>query len=91
MRAHKAIADMTYGLLGRSPDHVASFVTGMATRPSVLGARYADNLIAYYRYMRDNDIYASLCRGAAAGRAQPGILSEAEPAGPDPAGGARGR
>ena len=39
MRAHKAIADMTYGLLGRSPDHVASFVTGMATDPSVFGSR----------------------------------------------------
>jgi len=29
------IAEMTYGLLGRSPDHVASFVTGLAVnRPS---------------------------------------------------------
>src|SRR5271155_4479759 len=35
MRAHKAIADMTHGMLGRSPDHVASFVTGMAMNPSV--------------------------------------------------------
>ena len=27
---HRAIADMSHGLLGRSPDHVSSFVTGMA-------------------------------------------------------------
>ncbi len=32
-----------------------------------------------------------LCRGAAAGRAQSRILREAQPAGADPAGGARGR
>src|SRR4051794_25215091 len=30
MTAHKKIADQTYGMFGRSPDHVASFVTGMA-------------------------------------------------------------
>ncbi|HXQ51015.1 MAG TPA: 4-hydroxyphenylacetate 3-hydroxylase N-terminal domain-containing protein [Stellaceae bacterium] len=62
MRAHKAIADMTYGLLGRSPDHVASFVSGMATDPSVFGAGgrpFAENLVAYHRFMRRNDIYAS--------------------------------
>lgn len=53
---HRAIADMTYGMFGRSPDHVASFVTGMATNTSVFGA-YADNLMAYYRYMYRNDLY----------------------------------
>jgi 4-hydroxyphenylacetate 3-monooxygenase len=56
--AHKAIADVTYGLLGRSPDYVASFVTGMAIRPDVFGER-ADNVTAYWHHMRDNDIYAA--------------------------------
>ena len=62
MNGHKAIADMTYGLFGRSPDHVASFVTGMAANPSVFGAGarpYEENIVAYYRHMRRNDIYAS--------------------------------
>jgi 4-hydroxyphenylacetate 3-monooxygenase len=62
MRAHQAIADMTYGMLGRSPDHVASFVTGMAMNAAVFdgGARpFGANLTAYYRHMRDNDIYAA--------------------------------
>ena len=36
MRAMKAIADATYGLIGRSPDHVAGLVTGLAMRPQVL-------------------------------------------------------
>ncbi len=56
--AHKRIADLSYGLLGRSPDHVTSFVTGMSLRPEVFG-QYGDNLMAYYRQMRDNDIYAA--------------------------------
>src|SRR5437588_940598 len=32
-RLHRAIAAMSFGLLGRSPDHVSSFVTGMAMNP----------------------------------------------------------
>jgi 4-hydroxyphenylacetate 3-monooxygenase len=54
---HRAIANMSYGHLGRSPDHVSSFVTGMSTDPSVFG-KYADNLVRYYEYMRKNDTYA---------------------------------
>lgn len=61
-RAHRAISDQTHGLLGRSMDHVTSFVTGMAMKPEVFeegGQGYGDNLVQYYRYMRDNDIYAA--------------------------------
>ena len=54
---HRAIANMSYGHLGRSPDHVTSFVTGMSTDPSVFG-KYAENLTRYYEYMRANDIFA---------------------------------
>ena len=62
MKGHKAIADLTYGLFGRSPDHVASFVAGMAANPSAFatgGRAFEDNIVAYYRHMRRNDIYAS--------------------------------
>jgi 4-hydroxyphenylacetate 3-monooxygenase len=61
-RAHAAIADLTYGLLGRSQDHVASFVTGMAIAPEIFDRgdrKFAANLTDYYRFMRDNDIYAA--------------------------------
>jgi 4-hydroxyphenylacetate 3-monooxygenase len=61
-RAHKQIADLTYGMLGRSMDHVSSFVTGMAMMPEVFeagGAGYGDNMVNYYRHMRDNDLYAA--------------------------------
>lgn len=54
---HQKIAMMSYGMLGRSPDHVSSFVTGMSTNPSVFG-KYADNLLAYHNHLKKNDLYA---------------------------------
>ena len=53
---HRAIARMSHGLLGRSPDHVSSFVTGMAMNPSVFKG-FAQNLLNYYEQMRREDIY----------------------------------
>src|SRR5436190_23666123 len=38
MLGHRRIADATSGMFGRSPDHVASFVTGMALKPEALPA-----------------------------------------------------
>jgi 4-hydroxyphenylacetate 3-monooxygenase len=59
MLGHRRIADATFGMFGRSPDHVASFVTGMALKPDALPTpyAYADNLLRYYRHLRDNDVY----------------------------------
>jgi 4-hydroxyphenylacetate 3-monooxygenase len=56
MELHRAIAGMSHGLLGRSPDHVSSFVTGMAMNPSVFKG-FEKNLLDYYEHMRANDIY----------------------------------
>lgn len=55
---HRAVAAMSHGLWGRSPDHVSSFVTGMSTNAPVFG-KYADNLLAYYEHMRRHDHYAT--------------------------------
>src|SRR6476646_1861352 len=59
MVGHRQIADATFGMFGRSPDHVASFVTGMAMKPDALPApcAHADNLMGYYRHIRDHDTY----------------------------------
>ena len=61
MRAHKAIAEATYGLFGRSPDHVASFVAGLALQSEVFedgtNRPYRENLLAYYRRARARDSY----------------------------------
>jgi 4-hydroxyphenylacetate 3-monooxygenase len=62
MRAMKAIADATYGLIGRSPDHVAGLVTGLAMKPALLDALnpgFGENLASYYEYARKNDLYIS--------------------------------
>ena len=58
-RGHRMIADLTYGMFGRSPDHVASFVTGMAMKPEELKAPHgrAENLLRYYREIKARDSY----------------------------------
>jgi 4-hydroxyphenylacetate 3-monooxygenase len=55
-KLHRAIAAMSHGLLGRSPDHVSSFVTGMAMNAEVFG-KFAGNLTRYYEDMRRQDLY----------------------------------
>jgi 4-hydroxyphenylacetate 3-monooxygenase len=53
-------AEATFGLMGRTPDHVAGFFCGYAAIPSVLaagGQKFADNVIAYYEHIRDNHLY----------------------------------
>src|SRR5215471_6172305 len=62
MRAMKATADATYGLIGRSPDHVAGLITGPAMKPTLLDALtpgFGDNLIRYYEHARKNDLYVA--------------------------------
>jgi 4-hydroxyphenylacetate 3-monooxygenase len=59
-RTHEAWADATWGLLGRSPDHVAAFVAGMACKPDVFdlhGQGFSKNILNYWRHIRDNDLY----------------------------------
>ncbi len=55
-------AEATFGLMGRSPDHVAAFFTGYAAVPGVFaagGQKYADNVVAFYEKMRDEHLYLS--------------------------------
>src|SRR5262247_4286987 len=55
-------AEATFGLMGRSPDHVASFFAGYAAVPSLFasgGQQYADNVVAFYEKMRDEHLYLS--------------------------------
>ena len=60
--ALEAWAGLHAGFLGRSPDHVASCISGMYMGIEVF-ERYdpdrASALADYYRYARDNDIYLS--------------------------------
>jgi 4-hydroxyphenylacetate 3-monooxygenase len=55
-------AEATFGLMGRTPDHVAGFFCGYAAVPEVFaagGRHFADNLLAFFDHMRDNHLYAS--------------------------------
>ena len=60
--AIKTWADATYGLMGRSPDHVASFFAGFAGAPDTFargGQQFAENLQRFYAKARDEDLYLS--------------------------------
>src|ERR1044072_3917226 len=55
-------AEATFGLMGRAPDHVAGFFAGYASTPqfsAAAGQQFADNLVAFYEFMRDNHIYCT--------------------------------
>jgi 4-hydroxyphenylacetate 3-monooxygenase len=59
-RVHTAWAKVSWGLLGRSPDHVAGWITGMACNPEsfdVYKEGRAEALMKYYEYARERDLY----------------------------------
>jgi len=51
-------AELTFGLMGRTPDHVANFFAGYAAKPQLFG-RFSENLLAFYRHARDTHAYLS--------------------------------
>lgn len=62
METHRRVAAWSHGLLGRSPDHVASFVTGLAMMPEMFDSirpGFGANMTAYYRHMRAADVCAA--------------------------------
>ena len=60
MFGHRRIADFTYGMFGRSPDHV-TFITGMTMKLDALNLPCGnpDNVFRYDKYARDNDLYVA--------------------------------
>jgi len=77
MRACKAIADATYGFIGRSPDQVSGLVTGLAMNSSVLEKLrpgFGQNLLCYYDYARKKDLYLSFAVTPASGRRSPDLF-----------------
>jgi 4-hydroxyphenylacetate 3-monooxygenase len=55
-------AERTFGLMGRTPDHVAGFFTGYAAKPSVIargGKQYAENLLRFFARIREQHQYLS--------------------------------
>ena len=61
-QALTAWAELTYGFMGRSPDHVASCLAGMVMGIDVFARhnqRCAGALQEYFRYARDHDLFVT--------------------------------
>jgi 4-hydroxyphenylacetate 3-monooxygenase len=59
-KALESWAALSCGFFGRSPDHVASVISGMYMGMDLFqrsGDKYAKALSGYYEYARDNDLY----------------------------------
>ena len=57
-RAHRYWAEGTFGLMGRTPDHVAALITAFAARPDIFdrgGSGFGERVGAFYRLARAND------------------------------------
>ena len=61
-KAFQLWAEATFGLMGRSPDFMNTVLLAFAEAKDVFardGQRYADNIVRYYEYVRENDLFLS--------------------------------
>jgi 4-hydroxyphenylacetate 3-monooxygenase len=61
-RVHRFWAEGSYGLMGRTPDHVACVLTAFATARDFFaqgGAAFGDNAVRFYERARREDLYLS--------------------------------
>ncbi len=59
---HRFWAEASYGLMGRTPDHVACVITAFASVPEFFaraGVRFGDNVRRFYEKARADDLYVS--------------------------------
>lgn len=60
--AYRIWAEMTFGLMGRSPDFLNCTLLAFWEARNVFGRngqKFADNAVNYYNYVRDNDLFLS--------------------------------
>jgi 4-hydroxyphenylacetate 3-monooxygenase len=61
-RLHRFWAEPSYGLMGRTPDHVACVITALAAARDFFargGAQYGDHVVRFYAKARAEDLYLS--------------------------------
>jgi len=61
-RVHRFWAEPSYGLMGRTPDHVACVITALASAREFFargGARYGEHVVKFHARARDEDLYLS--------------------------------
>ena len=59
---HRFWAEGSYGLMGRTPDHVASVLTGFAGWRQLFdraGSSFGDHVVRFYEKARDEDLYVA--------------------------------
>jgi 4-hydroxyphenylacetate 3-monooxygenase len=59
-RVHRFWAEPSYGLMGRTPDHVACVMTAFASWRQLFdrgGRQFGDNVVRFYERARDEDLY----------------------------------
>ncbi|MGD9945373.1 MAG: 4-hydroxyphenylacetate 3-hydroxylase family protein [Burkholderiaceae bacterium] len=60
--ASEAWSEGSFGMIGRTPDHVAGFFCGYAAVPEVIaagGGQYARNVLRFYEELRENHLWAT--------------------------------
>lgn len=61
-RVHRFWAEPSYGLMGRTPDHVACVLTAFASWRQLFdrgGRQFGDNVVRFYERARDEDLYVA--------------------------------
>ncbi|MGH7117837.1 MAG: 4-hydroxyphenylacetate 3-hydroxylase family protein, partial [Acetobacteraceae bacterium] len=58
-RCCEAIAELTYGMMGRSPDFVGGYITGAAMQPEAFDNPFGAHVERFYHYCRANDVFLS--------------------------------
>ncbi|MEQ9121470.1 MAG: 4-hydroxyphenylacetate 3-hydroxylase N-terminal domain-containing protein, partial [Alphaproteobacteria bacterium] len=61
-RCSEVIADLTYGMMGRSPDFIGGYITGVAMQPEIFDTdsyKFAKNVEAYWEMARRRDLFVS--------------------------------
>jgi len=61
-RVHRFWAEPSYGLMGRTPDHVACVITALASARDFFargGALFGDNIVRFHEKARREDLYLS--------------------------------
>jgi 4-hydroxyphenylacetate 3-monooxygenase len=61
-KALRRLSEATFGLMGRTPDHVAAFLAGFAGNSSVFGRagkEYAQNVVNFHRHASSTDAYVA--------------------------------
>jgi 4-hydroxyphenylacetate 3-monooxygenase len=61
-RAHRLWAEPTYGLMGRTPDHVACVLTAFASWRQLFdrgGRQFGDNVVRFHARAREDDLYVA--------------------------------